>query len=213
VAAVSLLLSGCVTHPVTVEIAPPPADARGHISMRPGRPGTVVAAPPGPSDPRSGEVASEIARRTGFGLVVATGSTRAAGDDEYERRVREAARGPLALYVEIHGSRREEAAPRIEIGTAGVDETHALQLKTLLELTRDPHLRTRVDAPRLEILIEPADTVFAAAGGARRDAILRLAERALHIELPRVARRDVDELYTAILADFLAEAARLRPPR
>ena len=246
VAVVSLLVYGCATHPVTVEIEPRPADPRGHIAMRPGRAGVVVAAPHGTSDPRTGEIASEIARRTGFGLVVATGFTlEAAGDgrplrryhvnrpsegrpgfgpthdvvtpaarqiyEEYERRVREAARGPVRFYVEIHGNGREENAARIEIATTGVDHGHALQLKTLLELTRDAHLRTNTEAPRLQILVEPVDTVFYGAGGAKRDGILQVPERALHIELPRAARRDFRELYTAVLAEFLAEAVRLRP--
>ncbi|MBI1735828.1 MAG: hypothetical protein HYR51_11700 [Candidatus Rokubacteria bacterium] len=243
---VSLLVYGCATHPVTVEIEPRPADPRGHISTRPGRPGVVVAAPHGTSDSRTGEIASEIARRTGFALVVATGFTLETGADgrplrryqvnrpsegrpgfspahdqatpaarqiyeEYERRVREAARGPLRFYVEIHGNGREENAGRIEIATAGVDRDHALQLRTLLELTRDAHLRGQPEAPRLAILVEPADAVFYAAGGAKRDGILQVPERALHIELPRAARREFREIYTTILAEFLAEAVALRP--
>ena len=248
VALLSLLVYGCATHPVTVEIEPRSADPRGHISTRPGRPGLVVAAPHGTSDPLTGEIAAEIARRTGFGLVVATGFTveMAADDravrryqvnrpsegrpgfgpvhdeptpaarriyDEYERRVREAARGPLMFFVEIHGNGRAENADRVEIATTGVDAEHALRLKTLLELTRDAHLRTYPAAPRLQILVEPADIVFYAAGGAKRDGILRLAQRALHVELPRAARRDFRDLYTAVLADFVAEAAALSARR
>ena len=69
---------------------------------RPGRAGVVVAAPRARADQGTGAMATEIARLTGFGLVVATGSDM----DEaaaYERRVRDAARGPLAFYVEIQG--------------------------------------------------------------------------------------------------------------
>jgi len=57
--------------------------------------------------------------------------------------------------------------------------------------------------------VEPADRVVYAASGAKRLGILRLPERALHLELPRAARRDWREVYTAILADFLAQAAAL----
>src|SRR5688500_2890449 len=46
---------------------------RGQIAARPGRPGLVVAAPHGSSDVRTAEIAAEVARRTGFGLVVASG--------------------------------------------------------------------------------------------------------------------------------------------
>src|SRR5688572_20873931 len=45
----------------------------GHIAGSAGRPGVVVAAPHGTSAPRTGEIAETIARRTGFGLVVASG--------------------------------------------------------------------------------------------------------------------------------------------
>src|SRR5207244_12787662 len=69
VAAGPLVLFGCATQ--TVEF--PPQTPRGHIAARPGRPGLVVAAPHGSSDAQTGEIAAEVARRTGFGLVVATG--------------------------------------------------------------------------------------------------------------------------------------------
>src|SRR5256714_2336155 len=69
VAAGALVLFGCATH--TVEF--PPQTPRGHIAAKPGRPGLVVAAPHGTSDAQTGEIAAEVARRTGFGLVVATG--------------------------------------------------------------------------------------------------------------------------------------------
>jgi hypothetical protein len=250
----SLLVYGCATYPVEVEMpvprprAEPRVEPRGHISTRAGRPGAVVAAPHGTSDPRTGEIAAEIARRTGFGLVVATGFTLETGDDgrsllryqvnrpaegrpghgpaedratpearrvyeQWEQRVREAAAGPLRFYVEIHGNSRSDSAGRIEIATVGVDAAHAAQLRTLFELTRDAHLRGQREAPRLEVLIEPADRVFYAASGAKRDGILRLPERALHIELPRAARRDFREVYTTVLAEFLAEALVLRPLR
>jgi hypothetical protein len=242
VAAVSLLVYGCATTPVPIEVEPP----RGHISTRPGRPGVVVAAPHGTSDTRTGEIASDIARRTGFGLVVATGfslepdtADRAGrryqvnrplegvpgrGPSEetrtpeaqrvyeaWQSRVRETAHGPLRLYVEIHGNNRRDTADRIEIATVGIDDEHARQLRTLLELTRDAHLRGHPDAPRLAILVEPADRVFYGAGGAKREGIFTLPERGMHIELPKSARIPFRELYTAILAGFLQDAVALRP--
>lgn len=244
VAAGALVLYGCAAHPVTVDTEPP----RGHIVARPGRAGVIVAAPHGTSDPNTGEIAAEISRRTGFGLVIATGFSLELGSDgrplrrylvnrplegvagrgssgeretenarrvyeEYERRVREVAGGPLHFYVEIHGNGRQDTSSRIEIATVGVDREHAVQLRTLLELTRDAYLRTNREALRLDILVEPADTLVYGAGGAKREGILKFPERALHIELPRAARRDFRDLYTAILADFLGQAAWLRPLR
>lgn len=238
-----LLVAGCAARAVVVPGASPP----GEMLTRPGARGLVVAAPHGTSDARTGEIAAEIARRTGFGLIVATGfaiepdrpgrpgrryqvnrpfegvpgrppsedaSTAAAHRvyAAYERTVRAVAQGPLLFYAEIHGNSHRESAERIEIATVGIDSAEAVRLRTLAELVRDAHLATAPGAPRLEVRVEPADAVRYTASGAKRDGILRLPSRALHIELPRTARREFRELYTAILAQFLAESAVL-PPR
>jgi hypothetical protein len=201
VSAVALALSGCAAR--TVEL---PADApRAHVAARPGRPGTVVAAAQGAPDTRTGEIAAEIARRTGFGLVVATGPALEA----FGRSVREIAQGPLRFYAEIHGNNHRDAAGRIEIATVGIDREHALRLRTLVELIRDAHLRGNVEAPRLEVLIAPADTLRYAAAGAAWRGLLWSPGRGLHIELPRAARHEWRELYTTILADFIAQAVAL----
>jgi len=164
----------------------------------------IVAAPRGPADVRTDQIAAEIARRTGFGLVVEDSRPVCGG---YEQRVREVAQGPLRFYAEIHGNDHRESASRIEIATVGVDREYAARLRALAELIRDAYLRGHAEAPRLDVLVEPADTVAAAA--ARRDGVLRLPERAMQIELPRVARTEFRELYTAILSDFLAQAVTL----
>jgi hypothetical protein len=240
VATVPLVLVGCATQRVDYPLEP----ARGQIATRPGRPGLVVAAPHGSSDLRTAEIAAEVARRTGFGLVVASGfelagdagvrprrryqvnrpfegtpsrpsseDTRSEGArrvyDTYERRVRETAQGPLRFYTEIHGNDRVESASRIEIATVGVDMEYAQRLRTLAELVRDAHLRGRGGVPRLDVVVEPADPVFYAASAAKREGILKLPERALHIELPRAARTEHRQLYTAIVADFVAQAVSL----
>ena len=244
VATVPIVLYGCVAHPVVLDSAPP----RGFISGQPGRRGFVVAAPHGTSDVRTGDIAAEVARRTGFGLVVATGFTLEADTREragrryqvnrpwegvpgrppseeaatpgarqvyeaWERRVREVAQGPLLFYAEIHGNNHRDAAGRIEIATVGVDREEALRLRTLLELIRDAHLRANREAQRLEVLVEPADPLRYAASGAKRDGILKLPRRGLHIELPRAGRAEWREVYTTIIADFLAQAAALVPGR
>lgn len=238
-----LLLAGCAAHAVDL----PGPGGHGEMVARAGARGLVVGAPHGTSDARTGEIAAEIARRTGFGLVVATGfaiepdTARRSGRryqvnrpfegvpgrppseessseaarrvyEAYERRVRAVAQGPLLFYAEIHGNNHRESSERIEIATVGVDREEAARLRALAQLIRDAHLASAPGAPRLEVLVEPADALRYTASGAKRDGILRLPERALHIELPRMARRDFRELYTAILAQFLAESATL-PPR
>ncbi len=240
----ALILYGCAAHRVEV----PVDGGRGHIGVRPGRPGRVVAAPHGTSDPRTGDIAAELARRTGFGLVVATGfairtdargvplrryqvnrplegapgrppSEELATEDArrvyeaWERRVCEAAQGPLAFYAEIHGNNRGEAAGRIEIATVGVDGDEAVRLRTRLELLRDAHLGGHAGALRLQARVEPADALTYGASGAKRLGILRLPARALHVELPRVARTEGQSVYTAILAAFFLEAAVLPTER
>ena len=191
VAAGALLLAGCVARPVEVVSAPPRRD----VVARPGRPGFVVAG----RDVTTDAMAAEIARRTGFGLVVAGGTSL--GQDAYARRVLEAAQGPLRFYAEIHGNDRAECAGQIEIVTVGVDRELALRLRALAELIRDAHLRGNREIQRLDVSIEPAE--------AARGAILTLPLRALQIDVPRCARRDWRETYTSILADFLAQAVTL----
>src|SRR5262249_58534693 len=149
-----------------------------------------------PGRPPSEEVATEGARHV---------------YEAYERRVREVAQGPLVFYAEIHGHSHPDAAKRIEMATVGVDLAEADRLRTLCELIRDAHLLADRAAPRLEILIEPADTIRYAATGAKRAGILRLPRQALHIELPKAARVEWRETYTAILADFLVQALPLPP--
>ena len=239
VTAASMVVVGCTTRPVSFEGTGTPRE----IVARPGRLGIVVAAPHGASDLGTAAMAAEIARLTGFGLVVATEFSvserpgwryqvnrpmegvpgRPSSEDvesdgarsvyaAYERRVRDAAQGPLQFYAEIHCNSRPESAERVEIATAGVDAEQAQKLRTLFELVRDAHLRARSSAPRLQVSVEPADPVVSTASGAKRAGILRLPQRAVHIELPRVARHEARELYTLILADFLREAIALPLP-
>jgi len=236
----SVVASGCATSGSLPGLEGLP----GKISGQVGRRGVVIAAPHGNSDARTGEMAAELGRRTGFGVVIATGFNlepdtrerpgrryqvnrpfegtpgRPASEDvasegarqvyrAYEQRVREVAQGPLVFYAEIHGNNHRDAVNQIEIATVGVDRDEALRLRALFELLRDAHLRANREAPRLEILVEPANPVRYAASGAKRDGILRLPQRALHIELPEAARTDWRETYIAILADFLVQAVSL----
>lgn len=127
--------------------------------------------------------------------------------EAYAGHVTAAAQGPLRLYVEIHGNGREESTGRIEIATVGVDRDAAWRLKTLLELILDARLGATVKVPRLEILVEPLDALHYTASAAKARGLLRTAPRALHIELPRAARTTHREVYTAVLADFLVQAA------
>ena len=183
----ALLLHGCAQQVVSVG---PPARPRAPAVAAPVRSGFVIAA--SQADPLTSDLAAELARRTGFALVVAPG---VAVDAE---RVREAARGPVAFYTELRGGERRESANRIAIATVGVDDNLAARLRTLYELIRDAYVRAHPGTPTVDVLFAPADVP---AGGS--------SARSLHLELPRVARGEAREPYTAILADFLSQAATL----
>jgi hypothetical protein len=129
--------------------------------------------------------------------------------DAYGRSVVEASQGPLKLYVEVHGNAHQDTASRIEIATVGLSKEDAWQVKTLLDLVRDAHLRGRPETPRLEIFVEPVDTLRYSASASKSGGILGRSERALHVELPKVARTTSREAYTAMLGDFLAQWADL----
>src|SRR2546428_12243007 len=77
----------------------------------------------------------------------------------------------------------------------------------------DAHLGAHGEARDLDVVIEPADTLRYAASGAKRVGILRVPERALHIELPKAARTEWREVYTAVPAGFLLQAAAADPGR
>jgi hypothetical protein len=192
----AVLLSGCAQEVVSVD-TPPSRPGAPAVATATGRPGCVIAASQGTTDPLTRDLAAELARRTGFALVVAPG---VAVDPE---RVREAAQGPLAFYAELRGTDRRDAANRIAIATAGIDDNLAARLRTLYELIRDAYVRANPGTPAVELFLAPAD----AAGG--RDTAGRPSARTLQLDLPRVARTAAREPYTAILADFLSQAATL----
>lgn len=148
---------------------------------------------------------------------VAGDSPRAEGETEaarrvyeaYGRSVAEAAQGPLRLYVEVHGNGHQDTTGRVEIATVGLSKEDAWRLKTLLELVRDAHLRGMPEAPRLEILVEPVDTLRYTASASKSGGLLGRSEKALHIELPKAARTTYRDAYTAMLGDFLVQWADL----
>jgi hypothetical protein len=243
----AMLAQGCAgAIPGRAPVAVPerPLPGRGSVEVQKGRPGFVIGAPHGTSDIGTDLIGRDLARLTGWSLVVVTGFSHI--DDEgrrfnvnrptesvpgapprleseseaaqqvyqaYRRAVSAAAQGPLLLYVEVHGNGHATSAGRVEIATVGLGREDAWRLKTLLELVRDTRLAGAEGAPRLAIWVESLDPVRYTASAAKRAGMLGVAERALHIELPRVARTTYRELYTELLADFLAQSATVLVPR
>ena len=248
----ALLLPGCAgliggkeSVPTTDASRPAPPGpgslpGQGSLSAQKGRPGYVIGAPHGTTDAATDLIGIDLARRTGFGSVVATGFGKLDGEgrrysvnrptegvagapprsetetdaarrvfEAYGRSVAEASQGPLRLYVEVHGNAHLDTAGRVEIATVGLSKEDAWQVKTLLELIRDSYLRGQPETPRLEILVEPVDTLRYSASASKSAGVLSRSEKALHIELPKTARTTSREAYTAILGDFLAQWADL----
>ncbi len=242
----AMLLSGCAgllggKQPVSIaESTRPTLPGQGTFTVQKGRPGFVIGAPHGTTDSATDTIGADLARLTGFSVVIARGfgkldaegrrynvnrptegvsGTPPSGEKEsaearrvfegYDRSVTEAAQGPLRYYVEVHGNAHMETAGRVEIATVGISTDEAWRLKALLELVRDAHLRSQPDAPRLDILVGPVDALRYTASQAKAGGLFARSEKAIHIELPRVARTTYREIYTAMLADFLRQSADL----
>ena len=223
--------------------AGPAGPITGSVQVEKGRPGIVLAAPHGTSDSATDLMGRELAKLTGFSLVVATGYTHVDASGRrynvnrptesqpgvaarleveteparqvyqaYRRQVTEVAQGPLRLYVEVHGNMRPESAGRMEIATVGVSRDDAWRLKALLEMIRDARLPAEGEVPRLDVWMEPLDTLWYTASAAKQSGMLAQTRLALHIELPRAARTTYREAYTTVLADFLIQSAALLLP-
>jgi len=247
----ALLSAGCaglITDRESAEVPGAPAsraaEAKGSLQVERGRPGLVIAAPHGTSDTATDVIGRDLAKLSGFSLVVATGYAQLDSEgrrynvnrpteglpgasarlevetaparqvyEAYRRRVAEAAQGPVLLYVELHGNGRAASAGRLEIATVGVSRDEAWRLKTLLELIRDARLPTDGNVPRLDVWVEPLDSLWYTASAAKQSGLLGQSKLALHIEIPRAARTTYREVYTTVLADFLIQSASLLQPR
>jgi hypothetical protein len=217
---VALLLPGCAGLTQGKPEATAPAETpgvRGRVVVQKGRPGLVIGAVRGGRERNTDLVASDLARLTGFGLVVVDDPGRrdptparfdpgSAGtlDDAYRRLVTEAAQGPPALYVEIDGHGPEGSAGRVEIAAVGLGRDDAWRLATLFELIRDSRLDD-ASVPRLEVRVVPE--------GPARAAALAVAPRALRIDLPGAARTTYREIYTKVLGAFVSESVGVLMPR
>lgn len=211
----------------------------GEFRLIPGRPGVVIGVPHGGFEEFTGLIGERLGRLTGAGAVIATGfaGARTGGvrlnvnrptegarlppgaepltararrvHDAYAALVRRAARGPLALYVELHGYTRRASVVHLEVATAGIGPGLARRLKARYRLAWERSLNGRRELPGLDLLIEPVDRVRFRATAARRWPPFREASAVLHIELPPEARLPAAarESSIGLLAELLRVAA------
>jgi hypothetical protein len=207
VSAALAILTGCAT-PSVDRVATPPDRS---ILVRPGRAGFVVAAH---ADRSAGAaaIAREIAEHTGFGLVVVarpSAEMPGQGAEAYERAATEAARGPLRFFVEIREADRPPCVGQMEIATVGMNAELGARLRALAELIRDAHLRVNPEVARLTVVVDAGAAPTTTETRGEIPGVSLRPERALRIDLPPCARRDWRDMYGAVLADFVAQAAAL----
>jgi len=218
--------------------APAAVPRGGAFEIEKGRPGFVIAAPHGSSDTATDALGRDLARLTGFGLVVVTGYTHVDGHGRRYNvnRPTESAPGAAASAEVETGPAREvyqayrrsvaEAAQGplklyVEVhGNARPETASRMEIATV-GLGRDDawRLKTLLEmirdsrmpepADRLDVWIEPLDPLVYTASRAKQSGMLAQVPLALHIEMPRLARTGNREAYTTVLADFLIQSAAL----
>jgi hypothetical protein len=223
-------------------VTPSPLSVGGAMRIERGLPGVVIAAPHGTSDIATDVMGRDLARLTGFSLVVVTGYSRLDGDGRRYNvnRPTESVPGAAArLEVETEAARQVYQAYRRQVADAAQSalrfyvEVHGngrpesegrIEIATV-GLSPDDAWRLKTllelirdarvpegSVPRLEVWVEPHDPVWYTASAAKQSGMLAQTPLALHIELPRLARTTHREAYSAVLADFLIQSAALLLP-
>lgn len=218
--------------------APRAAAAGGAVQVEKGRAGLVIAAPHGTSDAATDVIGRDLAKLTGWGLVVVTGYNHldAAGRRYNVNRPTEGVPGTAArLEVETEPARQIYQAYRRQVAEAAQGplrlyvELHGngrqesagrLEIATV-GVSRDDawRLKTLLELirdsrvppgiPSLEVWMESLDPLWYTASVAKQSGMLGQVALALHIEIPRAARTTHREAYTTVLADFLIQSASL----
>ena len=122
--------------------------------------------------------------------------------EQFKNSVLRAARGKLALYIDIH----QNSGTRIEVATVRLSKTDARFVKDFYRALRDSALAENPNMVSVELAIEPLDPIEVGAWAAKTNGILAVAERSLHFELPSegaMASERQRSIYTAILAELI----------
>jgi len=107
----------------------------------------------------------------------------AAANARYVALVKEAARGPLQVFYEIHSNHRAQYAGSIEVSTQGVSRSEAVRFKDAFSSAIG---RLDGDAPRLTVHVAPIDHVTYPNYG-NATSIAKLSKKGCAIEHPASA--------------------------
>jgi hypothetical protein len=120
----------------------------------------------------------------------------------YTALVREAARGPVRWFFEIHSNSYPNYQGSVEVSTLGISQFDARAFKERFYSARRHHVPSQ--APQLDIRVAPADPVWFSYRGS--SSIAEHSERGFLIESPSRILRDAawGPRYAAALADVIA---------
>jgi len=242
----AMLLEGCAGLIQGKEQVTAPTEipsVGGSFQVWKGRPGVVIGAPHGTTDIGTDLIGRDLARLTGFSLVVASGFSHLDADGRRVNvnRPTESVPGSPARFEQETGAAREvyevyrrhveeaaQGALRLYVevhGNARNESAGRVEIATVGLSQEDAwRLKTlfelirdsRLDdpgVPRLDVWVEVQDPVRYTASAAKQPGVVAASPSALYIELPRVARTTYREIYTELLGDFLGQSASFLAPR
>lgn len=202
--------------------------------------GIVLGAPHGSFDWYTGELVEELSYRTGLPAAITRGFTPTEANgwrinvnrpterryptdgvgrrseraqavfSDYAQTLATLARGPLELYIELHQS---GPLSHIDVATVGLTKETARSIKNAYRDIRNEVLAAHPKVSKVELLIEPLDSIEIGAWAAKDQGALKLAKTALHFELPayRVLQDDrTRRVYTQILAELVGRIVEQR---
>jgi hypothetical protein len=206
------------------------------IPGRTAQPGIVIGAPHGTFDEHTVELVEQLSYRTGLPAVIAKGFSPTecgggwrinvnrpterrypAGEIEigteraqkiyhsFKEAVVGASKNDLSLYIDIHQNGDQE---NIEVATVGISNEEAQFIKKSYREARDRVLRFAPGVVRVDLKVEPLDSIEIRAWATKAQGILGLAKKSLHFEFPlysTLESRSARRAYGDILALLLGE--------
>jgi hypothetical protein len=123
--------------------------------------------------------------------------------EQFENHVNKMAGERLDVYFDIHSNSNTDTRNAIEIATIYITRQEASAIKDIFK--RSLAINSAIlNAPSLDVLVEPLDSIYWVAYAAKNWGILKLPEKGIHIELP--LRNDYSKSwYTKLLIQALPQ--------